>query len=121
MGLGEAEVGEETVPQILSDVSFVTLDHLSRSGLVGLDYFAEVLGIEPTGEFRRSNEVTKHHGELAPLGLGDRSQTGRAFVAELGAFGIARAAARAIHAPILRSGRLKSPTGDRVLPCLLGP
>src|SRR4029453_8009547 len=69
MGLGIAEIDEQTVTEKLGDMPIIPSNHLPTGGLVGTDYFPILFGIELAGELRRVHQIAEHHGELATFGF----------------------------------------------------
>ena len=52
MGLGVAEIHQETVTQELSNVTIIALDHLRANLLIRTYHFSVIFGIKLAGEFR---------------------------------------------------------------------
>ena len=69
MGVGIAEIDEQTVTEQLGDMSIKALNDFRTSTLVRTDDFAILFGIELGGEFGGIHEVAEHHRELAALGV----------------------------------------------------
>ena len=74
VGRRKAEVGDNAVTQIVGDEAIVGGDDLDAAILIGAHHATQVLGIEPTGHRRRSDEIGEHHGEVPTLPL-DRLDT----------------------------------------------
>jgi hypothetical protein len=49
MGLGIAEVDQESVPEVLGNMTVKASDHLSAGLLIGAYHVSEVFGIELAG------------------------------------------------------------------------
>src|SRR6516165_2985142 len=64
MGVGIAEIDEQTVTEQLGDMSIKALNDFRTSTLVRTDDFAILFGIELGGEFGGIHEVAEHHCEL---------------------------------------------------------
>jgi hypothetical protein len=67
---GVAEVDQEPIAEVLSNVAIEAGDHLPASALIGPHQLAQLLGIKAFSEGGRTHEVAKHHRQLATLGLG---------------------------------------------------
>jgi hypothetical protein len=67
-----AEIDEQTVAKQLSDMPIVASNHLRTGGLVGMDHFPVLFGVELAGEFGGVHQVTKHHSELPTFRFGSR-------------------------------------------------
>src|SRR5215813_10618965 len=72
MGLGIAEVHEESIPEQLGDMSIVALDDLGTDPLVCTDHVTPVFGVELGGKFCGVHEITKHDRELTAFGFWER-------------------------------------------------
>jgi len=70
MGLGIAEVHQESIPQELSNVTVIASNHLNAGDLISTDHVPVVFGIELAGECGRIDEITKHHRELPSFRVG---------------------------------------------------
>ncbi len=80
MGARVAEIDEDAVAHVLGDKAVVMPDRGTAPALIRRDDIAQIFGVHPGRECRRSHQVAKHHGQLAPLGLrrrGDRSRRRR--------------------------------------------
>ena len=80
MGARVAEIDEDAVAHVLRDKAVVAPDRRAAPALIRRDDIAQIFGVHPGGECRRSHQVAKHHGQLAALGLrrrGDRGRRGR--------------------------------------------
>jgi hypothetical protein len=69
MGGGIAEVNEQPISQVLSDMPLIPVNDLGTRRLVGPHDLAQLFGIELSGEGGGAHQVTKHDGELATLGF----------------------------------------------------
>ena len=69
MRLRPPKIGEDAVSHELGDVAVPVLDGIRANGLVGADRPPHVLGVEARGQFGRTDQIAKHHGDLAPLGV----------------------------------------------------
>jgi hypothetical protein len=65
-----AEVHQEAVTEVLSNVAIKALNHGGAGGLIGADHLAVIFRVQLPGEPGGIHEVTKQHGELAAFGLG---------------------------------------------------
>jgi hypothetical protein len=70
MGARVAEINEDAVAHVLGDKAVVAPDRRAAAVLIRRDHIAQIFGVHPGGECRRSHQVAKHHGQLAALGLG---------------------------------------------------
>src|SRR5262249_58088258 len=70
MGLGIAEVDQQPVAYVTSEVALKALDLLSAGLLIGQDHLAQVFRVELLSERGGAHQITEHHRELAPLGFG---------------------------------------------------
>src|SRR5581483_1673208 len=86
MGNRVAKEGQEAISRVVRDPPSLVLDELATSLLVGEHHLAKVLRIKTLGKIGRSDEVTEHHGEVAPFTLdlrgGGVDQAGAALSAE---------------------------------------
>ena len=69
MGARVAEIDEDAVAHVLRDKAVVTPDRGTAPALIRRDDIAQIFGVHPGRECRRSHQVAKHHGQLAALGL----------------------------------------------------
>ena len=67
VSLRPAEIGHQTVAQILRDMALVALDDRPAGALIRLHEASQVLGIELLGQRRRAHQVAEHHRDLAAL------------------------------------------------------
>ena len=74
---GIAEIGEYSVPHESCNETVIGRDDVRAGGLIGTDQLAHVLRIEVERQLRRTDEITEHQGELAPLRLNARGGVGR--------------------------------------------
>ena len=77
VGLGIAEISQHPVTHILGDEPPGLGDLLGAATVIGTDDLAHVLGVEPSRERGRADEVAKHDRELAALGGVQRARRGR--------------------------------------------
>ena len=70
MGLGIAEVHEETIPEQLGDMPIVALDDFRTSRFIGSDDVPVLFGVKLGRQFGRIHQVAEHDGELAPFSFG---------------------------------------------------
>ena len=80
MGARVAEIDEDAVAHVLRDKAVVAPDRRAAPALIRRDHIAQIFGVHPGGECRRSHQVAKHHGQLAALGLrrrGGRDRRGQ--------------------------------------------
>ena len=67
-----AKVDQQPIAQILRNMPLKTANHLGAHLLIGAHHLAQLFGIKLCGERGRAYQITKHHRQLAPLGLGPR-------------------------------------------------
>ena len=67
VGLGEAEVHEKPIAEVLRDMAVEIFDQVGRRLLIGADDIAEVFGVELTGEGCGVDQVAEHDGQLPTL------------------------------------------------------
>jgi hypothetical protein len=60
------------IAHILGDKAAKAANGVGNAAMVGADDLAQILGIEAGRQRRRTNEITEHHRQLAPLGLRGR-------------------------------------------------
>jgi hypothetical protein len=77
MGARVAEIDEDAVAHVLRDKAVVAPDRGTAAALKRRDDIAQIFGVHPGRECRRSHEVAKHHRQLAALGLRRRGDRGR--------------------------------------------
>src|SRR5262245_20509042 len=70
MGHGIAEVDQESITQMLGNVTFMVLDDVGAGLLIALHHFPQLFWIELCRERGGAHQVTEHHRELTALGLG---------------------------------------------------
>src|SRR6266567_4741960 len=70
MGLGIAEVHEQTVTEQLGDMSIVALDNFGTHPLIRTDHVTPVFWVELRGQFCGVHEVTEEDRELAAFSFG---------------------------------------------------
>jgi hypothetical protein len=61
----------------MGDKAVVMPDRRAAAVLIRGDHIAQIFGVHPGGECRRSHEIAKHHRQLAALGVrcyGDRDR-----------------------------------------------
>ena len=73
VGAGIAEVHHEAIAQGLGNMAFEPAQRLRTRILIGAENITEILGIEALRQRGRSDQIAKHHGELAALGLGHQA------------------------------------------------
>src|SRR5215813_10713371 len=64
MGMGIAEIDEQTVTQELGNVPVIAANHLRTGGLVGTYHVPVLFGVELGGKPCGIDQVAEHHGEL---------------------------------------------------------
>jgi hypothetical protein len=69
MGLGIAEVHQESIPQELGNMSVKTLDDFRTSSLIGTDHLTVLFGVELRGQFGGIDQVAEHDRELTAFCL----------------------------------------------------
>jgi len=69
MGIGVAEIDEQAIAEILSNMALIALDDLGTRILVGPHHLASAFRVKLVGEPGRVHEVAKQHSELAEFGL----------------------------------------------------
>src|SRR5215510_4413949 len=65
MGLGIAEIDEQTVTEKLGDMPIVALNNFSTHLLIGTHHVTPVFRVEVAGESCRVYQITKHNRELS--------------------------------------------------------
>jgi hypothetical protein len=65
-----AEINQDSVAHIAGDKPAKTLDDLCDAAMVSADDPAQILGIEPRGQRRRTDQIAEHHRQLSPLCFG---------------------------------------------------
>ncbi len=107
MGARVAEIDEDAVAHVLRDKAVVAPDRGTAPALIRRDDIAQIFGVHPGGECRRSHQVAEHHGQLAALGVRRRGDA---------AAGADETGGRAIGAatgPMPEAGRCRSRRGPR--------
>src|SRR5262245_13707008 len=69
MGVGIAEIDEQTVTKKLGDMSIKMCDHLGADSLIRTNHLSVIFRIKLAGEFGGIDQVTEHHRELSPFRL----------------------------------------------------
>ena len=69
MGARVAEINEDAVAHVFRDKAVVAPDRGTAPALIRRNDIAQIFGVHPGRECRRSDQVAKHHGQLAPLGV----------------------------------------------------
>ena len=77
VGARVAEIDEDAVAHVLRNKAVVAPDRRAAPVLIRGDDIAQIFGIHPGGECRRSDEVAEHHRQLAALGVRRRGGRGR--------------------------------------------
>ncbi len=77
MGARVAEIDQDAVAHVLGDKAVVAPDRGTAPALKRRDDIAQIFGVHPGRECGRSDQVAKHHGQLAALGLRCRGDRGR--------------------------------------------
>jgi hypothetical protein len=72
MSLRIAKIDEDAVTHVFSDEALVTANHLGDPAMIRADHFTQVFRIKPRRKRGRTNQITKHHGQLPTLGFGLR-------------------------------------------------
>jgi hypothetical protein len=88
--LGIAEVDQEPIPEILSDMPVEALDDLGALRLVDANDLAQVFRVEPTGEGGGVDQIAEQDGQLPPFGVETLA---------LGGSGLARRQGRGVATP----------------------
>ena len=68
VGLGIAEISQHAVAHVLGDEPPGLGDLLGAATVIGTDDLAHVLGVQPSRQRGRADEVAEHDRELAALG-----------------------------------------------------
>src|SRR5262245_12471371 len=68
MGLGIAEVNQQSVADVAGEIPLKAADRFRAGLLIGEHHLTQVFGVEPFRERGRAHQVTEHHGELASFG-----------------------------------------------------
>jgi hypothetical protein len=77
MGARVAEIDEDAVAHVLGDKAVIMPDRVTAAALIRRDHIAQIFRVHPGGERRRSDQIAKHHGQLAALGVRHRGDCGR--------------------------------------------
>jgi hypothetical protein len=77
MRLRIAEIDQDAIAHIFGDKAAIAADVVGDAAMAGADDLAQILGIEARRQRRRTNQVAKHHRQLASLGLGCGVRRGR--------------------------------------------
>jgi hypothetical protein len=77
MGARVAEIDQDAVAHVFRDKAVVAPDRRAAAVLIRRDDIAQIFGVHPGRECRRSHQVAKHHGQLAALSLRRRGDRGR--------------------------------------------
>ena len=80
MRLRIAEVSEYAIPHVPRDDALIPGDNFCNAGVIGADYYPQVLRIKTGRKCRRAHQIAKHYCKLTPLG----AVPGRRFGARLG-------------------------------------
>jgi hypothetical protein len=67
VGLGIAEIDQETIPKVLGNVPIKALHYLSARLLVGAYHLTQVFRVEPAGQGRGIRQIAEHHRQLPTL------------------------------------------------------
>jgi hypothetical protein len=68
--LGIAEINQHAIAHILGDKTAKAADGVGHAAMVGADDLAQILRIEACRQRCRTDQITEHHRQLPPLGLG---------------------------------------------------
>jgi hypothetical protein len=68
VGLGIAEISQHAITHVFGDEPPRLGDLLGATTVIGTDDLAHILGVQPSREGGRANEVDKQDRELAALG-----------------------------------------------------
>jgi hypothetical protein len=71
-----AEIDQDTVAHILGDKAVEPRNDLGDGAMIRADDLAQNLGIEARRELGRADQITEHHRELPPFGIGCRRIAG---------------------------------------------
>jgi hypothetical protein len=64
-----AKERHHTVAEVFGDVASITGDRFGGGAMIGSNHLTPFLGVELSGDFGRSNQVTKQHGQMSPLAM----------------------------------------------------
>ncbi len=70
MCLRPAELGEDPVSEQFGHITFVLGDGFRHGIMIPAENTAHLFGIEPLGQFGRSDQIAEHNRQLATLGFG---------------------------------------------------
>src|SRR5262249_36378501 len=70
MRQGVAKVDEQSIAEILRDMSLKARDYLGTGLLIGPHHLTQVFRVKLAGEWGRVHQVAEQHGELAAFGVG---------------------------------------------------
>jgi hypothetical protein len=68
-----AKVDQQTITQILRDISLIALNHLGTDPLIGPYHLAQLFGVQLCGQGSRIDQIAKQHRELTAFGHGSRA------------------------------------------------
>jgi hypothetical protein len=69
---GPSEVDQQTISEILGNVTLVASEDLAADALIGLHELAQFLWIQPVRQCRGAHQIAEQDGELAPFGFAVR-------------------------------------------------
>ncbi len=69
MGCGIAEVHQQSIAQVLGNVTLIALDHCGTGLLIGLYHLPQLFRVKLGGERGGAYQVTEQHRELPALGV----------------------------------------------------
>jgi hypothetical protein len=72
-----AEIGQHPVAHEFGDKAVIARDDAGNGVLIGAERLAQFLGVEPSRQRRRADEIAEHHRQLPPLGSVLQLRTGR--------------------------------------------
>ena len=81
-----AEISDDTIAEKIRDIAAVSDHGAAHRILVAADQLAQILRIEATRQFGRTDQIAEQHRQLAPLGVaarGVRSSTEDTFARPL--------------------------------------
>jgi hypothetical protein len=70
MGSRVAEIGEHAVAHVFRDKPVGAPDDIGNSAVVGSNDLAQILGVEPSRELGRTDQIAEHHRQLPAFGIG---------------------------------------------------
>ena len=69
VGARKAKINLHAVARVFGDETIEAANRLRHAPVIGANHFAQLFGIEPRRQLRRTDQIAEHHRQLAAFGF----------------------------------------------------